>query len=602
MKKIFYIIAASLVIFTSCDKMLDRTNWSKYDTSNFPTTEKDATQIVLGMYNALHNIVGFGDGTTQTSVFINLAVSDEMFTCDRGLDRLMTSSSEGFADAWSCYFQGVFRANYALSVIPEMDDAVFSSVDYKNYLVGQAYFMRAWYNYSLALVFERFPLLTSTEPVNQPRAEVDDIYALIGDDLVNAINLMPAKYGYTKTDGLTGLATKYAAEALMGRVWLFYTGFYQKQELPTLTSSVTKNQVTTWLKDCRDNSGFGLVNDPRELWPYTNEYSSGFIFGTDFDTYASRNGLHWEGNNAKETIWGCHFSMVSKFDTGFNRLGEYLTNNTLNGMPDESTYPYGSGYSDGKINGRFVEAWATDPDYGFADKRLWGSVLSFGKASETYPWMSGQETELPDFRGRLSEEQEFTFFNQKKYAVCVSYEDATKENMNSNFFYAVPGTDAWNSNQFDNYNDIIYIRYADVLLMIDELDQTVDGMNRLRARAGLQPYGSYTLERLQKERKYELAFEGVRFDDLRRWYPKDAGKIISDAQKGAFVLDRGKVVPGGWRDFDHITLEQRYAKTRGFWRVPVAEISLSENVLDQNPGWEDSEASEWLMTGGVLPY
>lgn len=70
----------------------------------------------------------------------------------------------------------------------------------------------------------------------------------------------------------------------------------------------------------------------------------------------------------------------------------------------------------------------------------------------------------------------------------------------------------------------ILVRYADVLLMLDELEETVTGMNQLRERAGLQKYDSYSFERLQKERRYELCFEGMRFNDLRRWYPDNAGK------------------------------------------------------------------------------
>ena len=63
--------------------------------------------------------------------------------------------------------------------------------------------------------------------------------------------------------------------------------------------------------------------------------------------------------------------------------------------------------------------------------------------------------------------------------------------------------------------------------MLDELEQSTTGMNLLRSRAGLNPYAAYSFECLQKERRYELAFEGIRFNDLRRWYPIDAGKIIS---------------------------------------------------------------------------
>jgi len=56
MKKIILISVASAFAFVSCDKIdsiLDTTNYEKYDTSNFPSSEKDATQIVNSIYNSL---------------------------------------------------------------------------------------------------------------------------------------------------------------------------------------------------------------------------------------------------------------------------------------------------------------------------------------------------------------------------------------------------------------------------------------------------------------------------------------------------------------------------------------------------------------------
>ncbi|MCS2440863.1 hypothetical protein NXX09_06890 [Bacteroides uniformis] len=67
----------------------------------------------------------------------------------------------------------------------------------------------------------------------------------------NAIEMMPAKI-YPKGSDMTGHATKYAAEAMMARVFLFYTGRYEKNELPNGT---TKEEVISWIDDCVNNSG-----------------------------------------------------------------------------------------------------------------------------------------------------------------------------------------------------------------------------------------------------------------------------------------------------------------------------------------------------------
>ncbi len=93
---------------------------------------------------------------------------------------------------------------------------------------------------------------------------------------------------------------------------------------------------------------------------------------------------------------------------------------------------------------------------------------------------------------------------------------------------------------------------------------------------------------------------GDRFNDLRRWYPKDAGKIIADNQKGAFIEYRGNVVPGGWCDIPGNGIADRYAKTRGFWMLSNAEIELSDGVLEQTPGFGPDD--NWLFGNGNLPY
>lgn len=607
MKKLIFVAALALAL-TSCEDALDTTNYSKYDTSTFPTSQKDAEQIVTSIYNRLGEIYKAPEGAT---IFIHDVASDEMFgggstsnTGAQGLDRLMYVSTDNSTvqDTWRIYYEIVFRSNYAIEQIPMLSDDLFENTAWKDYLLGQAYFLRAWANWQMATLYETFPVLTSTEVVNNPRSDVETVYTQIKDDLLKAIELMPARYGYSRENGLSGRATRYAAEALLARIWLFYTGFYQQGDL----MGVTKQEIINYLKDCRDNSGFGLESDPREIWPYTNEFSSGFAFNTDFDTYTSRNNLHWVGNHSKETIWACHFTlMLGNGSTNYNRMGEYFGLRNSKSSPNAENYPYGIGYTNGTVNPKMIEQWATDPDYGFGDKRLWGSILSVDNASEIYGggnggnWMAGQPTELPNHIGNDAKEVEKTCFHNKKYIVSTCYSSSDATTIYKNFFYAYGGALS-NSNQYDNRNDAIYIRYADVLLMLDELEQTVTGMNQLRQRAGLQPYGSYSFEKLQKERRYEFVFEGIRFNDLRRWYPQTAGTEISKNQVGAYIQYMGSRVPGGYAEMPGNGLQKRYEETRGFLPIPEKQIILTEQVLTQTPGWTDGFS--WEFNNGSLPY
>ena len=608
MKRMIYILAAACFLVAGCDKidsLLDTTNYQKADTSNFPATEKDATQVVNAIYSSMAKY--YMDPKRQP-IWRNLVAGDENFgggnTETQGIDRLLEDDPGNFEESWADRYKTIFRSNFAIESISALEDDVFSSVEYKNYLLGQAYFLRAWTNWEMAELFETFPLLLSSEAVNNPRASVDEIYEAIANDFLTAIDLMSAKYDYTVGDGdATARATRYAAEAALARVWLFYTGFYGKSDM----FGVTKEKVISGLKDIVNNSHFGLVDDPREIWSWTNEYSSGFAYGNDFakglNTYAYQNDLHWLGNLCKESIWVTHFSLAGSSSNGYNRLGDYtgLRGGSGKKNPDKETYPYGKGYYARSVNPNMVKDWLTDPDYGPQDIRLWGSLFATGDIDTKVDWLQGQYIELPKFSMLTvsEDQQEDTHFRVKKYMPTVAYESAEKKTLYKIWLYVTDMVS--NDTKTGDRTDVIHIRYADVLLMLDELQGSVDGMNQLRRRAGLQPYSGYSLEKLQKERRYELAFEGLRFTDLRRWYPKDAGKIINDAQVGAFLEHHGKVIEKGWQNVSGSnTIENRYNDTRGFWMIPPAQMVLSEGVLEQTPGWTEDFDYDW--TKERLPY
>ena len=601
MKKIIFALLSACLLLVSCnsiDSLLDTTNYSKADTSNYPATEKDATQVVNGIYAAM---TYYGKDPKEQPIWRNTTAGDEMVgdgnTETQGIDRLLEDSADNLADSWANHYTTIFRANFAMESISAMDDALFSSVDYKNYLLGQAYFLRGWTYWELADLFETVPLVLSTESVNNPRASADDVFEQIAQDFTTAIGLMSAKYDYTETTTeTTARATKYAAEAALARVWMFYTGFYKKSTL----YNISKDQIVTYLKDIVNNSNFGLVDDPREIWCYTNEYSSGVAYGLDLGTYANKEDLHWLGNCCKESIWVTHYSLVDN-DT-YNRMSDYtgIRGGSKPKSPNEDLYPWtAGGYFARAVNTEMVRQWIQDPDYGPKDIRLWGSVFCTGKDTpDVIPWMEGQYIELPNVAMDIddaTEQVEDTHFRTKKYNGTLCYDGAEKKNFYNIFFKAMGGKD---DRKTGDRSDIIHIRYADVLLMLDELQSTVTGMNQLRERAGLEPYDSYTFERLQKERLFELAFEGFRFTDLRRWYPETAGDIINESQLKCQIYYKG--TPQLWKNVKSgPTIADRYKLTRGFWMIPVSEILLSDGVLTQTPGWTEGDF-EWIKAR--LPY
>lgn len=146
--------------------------------------------------------------------------------------------------------------------------------------------------FDLCRLFGTVPLLTTSEPENVPRATAEELYAQIAFDLKTAIEKLPSvKYSAANNSEL-GRATKWAAEALLARAYLFYTGYYQQESMPLPdNSTLSRTDVITYLDDCINNSGHDLIGDFRNLWPYSNVYTK-----KDYK-YAQDNDLHWIGED-----------------------------------------------------------------------------------------------------------------------------------------------------------------------------------------------------------------------------------------------------------------------------------------------------------------
>ncbi len=550
MKRIIYILAA-LFLFSGCESFLDTESYVKKNTSNFPATQDDAEQMITGIYATMNDLILDPE---QHPFFMSELSGDDRLgggsTSNRGsqsLDRLLNPGVSFFQDMWKDRYAGIFRANMAIETMDNVTEWVTTGK--REQLLAEAHFLRALFYFDLVQAFGQVPLVLQIDPQNLPKSPADDIYAQIASDLKQAIAFFPASpfpnYG-------PGHASKWAAEALMSRVYLFYTGFYNKASLPLADGgSVSKQEVIAWLEDCIQNSGHALVSDQRNIWPYSNPYTA-----THYQ-YAKDNNLAWEGDGCKETIFAIKFSNTGA-EGYFNRIVEYF------GMRKSgaSNFPWiPQGYSNGPVSTKLWDDWSADPDYA-GDYRLRGSICS-------------EAEEIPNYPGDKTKEVEKTRLWAKKYLGVGAYEG---DALILSFAYFYGGL---NNRQQGLTSDLILIRMADVYLMHSELTETPTYMNKVRERAQLPPYGSYSLQALKKERRYELCFEGLRWNDLRRW--GDVQQIVNN-QEGVAITNRGVKGTFTFGKFDFM---ERYNQTGGgFWKIPDAQVTLSEGVLEQNPGWE----------------
>ncbi|MFI3286809.1 MAG: RagB/SusD family nutrient uptake outer membrane protein [Rikenellaceae bacterium] len=574
MKKIFLILSMAFC-FSSCNDFLETESYTTLNSGNFPAEAGDIQDLITGAYSTQTSWISAW--VCSHPYFVSELASDERLGgCGSNswnvqcLDKMMTSTVDDHSSFWSNRYKGVYRANMVIETIDRCTG--FTSDEEKNHMLGEAHFLRALFYWELGQLFENIPMPLYTTDYNLTQVSPDVLFGQIATDFIKAIDLLERnKFDSTKS----GIATVWAAEAYLARVFLFYTGFYQKDSMPLNDGEeLTKSEMIAYLDDCIDNSGHGLVSDFRNLWAYSNDYTA-----EDWD-YAKENNLSWEGDNNKEIMYSYKFGLKGGSSVSYRNffvIWQGLPTKMVSNP--EKLFPYGFGWAMGSVCPDIWNTWQTEePD----DIRRMGSIISLEDETPAY---------VPTDGTGGWDSWEETYYRSKKFMNVTSVsgynDDGSIATVYNTFTYEQYGAN--NNYLTGQITDFPLLRFADVLLMHSELSQTADGMNQVRARAGLDPV-TYSLENIQKERRWELSFEGVRWNDIRRWHI--ATDVLGN-QAGLDVLNRGAVavVPsdlgGGY--------VARYNATRGFWNIPDCEIKLSNGVMIQNEGWR--EGDNYLYTG-----
>ena len=132
-----------------------------------------------------------------------------------------------------------------------------------------------------------------------------------------------------------------------------------------------------------------------------------------------------------------------------------------------------------------------------------------------------------------------------------------------------------------------YLTYAEAQHHLGNNSVAVDYVNRIRSRTGVNmPAINATgdvLTKIKHERKIELAFEGNRWYDARRW--KDAAKEFAKEIVGVEVIKNPTSGVKSYRYFyfDGGTGKRSFPENHYLWPIPIEEIRKS--TLTQNPGY-----------------
>lgn len=593
-KNIICGFSAALLLAGCSESFLDTDNLTTKDSSNFPANKTDADQIVTGMYAPL---MGDGEDAMQNSLFIAELMSDERFGSGgkddppaQSIASWSKTSEDQYNGLWCRMYQGIYRANYLMQTINQID--LEGDEELKNRYLGEAHFMRAFYYYELVRWFDRVPLLLAPEAGNPPQAEPAETYGQIASDYLKAIELLPATphtFAGPNTVGTDGHASRWAAEALLARAFLMYTGYYGKESitLPGEEGELTKDKVVALLDDCINNSGHDLASKFGDLWNYS---AAGDYW------LNAQEGYCWLGDNPGWTGWkgqtagyrdNPEFMFVGKHAYGqdksdgnnMNRNVSSLFfslryqddyNDNTDGDGYAGVYPFGSGWGCGTVTRDIYETWPAN------DPRRVASILNVDDPAEGMTYHENGFHHVEDTH----------LFNKKYININITADGMEPYDLPNTIPNGVPLYSfcspeiyaAKRDYQSANYQDDVYMRFADVLLMHSELTGTATGMNRVRARVGLDPV-AYSLENIMNERRWELAFEGIRFFDLKRWHKFD---IIDSHRTNVQAMCDGE------RKLVSVRIRP---ETNGFLPIPQRQINLSEGMLTQNPGWATSEGN-----------
>ena len=585
-------MAIAALALTSCEDFLDSQSYTGKNSTNFPSTSEDVDKMVAAVYKSTFYGPFQGNNLEQYFSVANI-MSDDMFGGAgvgdpwwQALDKLMYAQTNQMQDLWVYGYEAIARANAALSVVDNIADE-----ETRNQTKGELLFMRAYTYYNLVLAFNNVPVIEKA-PETVAEAQVapeqkdgKEVFKYIADDIYEATSIMPS-YGYDGWSKLPfGKVTRWAAEAFLGRAFLFYTGFYGESSMPMHEGAIDKAYVVGKLKDCIDNSGHDLLPDYRSLWSYSNKWTAKDYTYVQDMTEAD---YYQEGN--KEVLLAINFNYQSAWSSQLHLTNQYglffgiradgndmddarfhwdpLTAQeekdgmTLAEKNPTSIYPFGTGWGCGTVATNLVNDWKlAEP----TDLRRDASIIDMN------------QTKLDP--GKFSDAVELTMYHQKKIT-------SVRSSGGYKYSWSIDamGSDGTGNYQASNCTPLTIFRFADVLLMYSELEKDAATLNRVRNRVGL-PAVEYSEQALRNERRWELAFEGSRWDDLRRWGIAEEA-LSKQTGSAMYVL-------GAKATMTYDNYAKRYQATKGFYRIPKSQIDLSGGVYKQNAGWEDDAANQF---------
>jgi hypothetical protein len=539
-----------VIIFSACEKDLDLNPkdqvsdpeyWKSSDDFKLAANDFYFSLLEVSQYIDRNSDIAFGGSPNEVSNGAYLVPAND--------------------NIWDKSYEFIRTANYLL--LKAEESGLGEEIDR---WVGEALFFRAYNYWNLVKKYGGVPKITvvldvSSPELYTPKSSQAEIIDFIIADLDNAIDKLPLQSELTADE--LGRTTRGAALALKARAAL-YQGTWSKSRGEANSDS--------YLDKAIDAADKVVTSDQYGLFKGKGDESYKYLFileGDDSNEVLLARRYYysqWITHNWTRELW---FNAMVPTK---NLADMYLA---TDGLPISKSSRF-KGYSE-----MASEFENRDPRMGMTFI-IPGSTIIFegGTPQVTYPGFMGSNATL-------------TGYMLRKFL----------------------GEDI-NSGQFNGEYDFKEFRYGEVLLILAEALYEKNGnisdtnlgrtINELRKRVNMPDLtnsfattnGLNMQEEIRRERTVELAFEGFRREDLRRW--KTAETVLPQSLKGIkfvgteFQSRYPDLRPGtdiqvdaeGFIVADQSTARRFVSPKHYLDPIPSQQVQLSKGSLVQNDGWE----------------
>ncbi|MDI9875642.1 RagB/SusD family nutrient uptake outer membrane protein [Flectobacillus rivi] len=618
------LFAALMGLTLSCDQ--EFLNTKPLDKISSAATWADGPLSEAFVFN-VYSFLGYGGFEEQALA----AYTDEaMFThAGRNINTFTegTESPNNIAwvsdtYGWDKMYLAIREANVALENLPT---ATFTNATLKDRLIGESYFLRAYYYQQLLRFYGGVPLISKSYGLNEDytvaRSSYDDCVKFIVSDLDNAIKLLDGK------PSTPGRATKLSAMALKARVLLYaasdlHDGPTAKAKSPVLATYQnidllaypSGDRAARWqaakaaAKAVLDaTTGYKLnLTAPVSVEEGKNNYNAIAMGGQSAvaDPAAASELLFQRTHTAlytQEDNWplgGIHYGI----NNGPNGYHNWAGNTPIQQLVDDYEMMDGTKFD-------WSNATHKSAPYENRDPRFYASVLYDGA-----PWKPRPaDVSALDPANQI----QTGYYDDGKGGLLngIDTRESAVENWNGSrtHYYTrkfIDPNPALADNQssaqvipwpFIRYTEMA-LSYAEASLETGDEAEALKWINKIRFRSGMPAVndkGTALRDRLRNERRIELSYEEHRYHDARRWMI--AASTVGRGVKSIHVeakLKSGMTAPAiykydknrynySYSVEDNTSNETRTWNDKMYYRALSRNEVLRNTKLVQNPGYSN---------------